>query len=305
MTQRFDATDLYLLSVLALFQSLETTRSARVGDAFAKCIARVAYHSLRAKRRAIRERLREFLGAHSTAREINRRVYGTFESFWRDAVMLLNVERKSELERARIRGLEHITDALARGHGAILFENSFFGQRNAVKRILFTRGFNVHQTHSPEHLGGFFAQGETEIRARVIRPFFETREQKYVASILYLAQGESFAVTRHLMNLLQQNEPVYLSGEGQIGHKHVELEFLGKPRRFATGAIHLAQLTGAPLLPIFCWLDERDELHLEIEPPLEFPNNARAAEIGMKQFARLLEQRIRQHPEQYRDWHAA
>ncbi len=302
---RFDATDLYLLSVLALFQSIEFTRSARASELFAQRVAQLAYHTSRAKRATIRANLAQYFGEKYNARDLEPIVRGTFESFWGDACMLLNVEMRSRLERANVRGIEHIEHALAQGHGAILFENSFFGQRSAVKRILFARGFKAHQTHSREHLGGFFAKGETQVRERVIRPFFETREKKYVASILYLPRGESLAVTRHLMHLLQRNEMVYLSGEGQIAHKHVEFKFLNGTRRFATGAIHLAKLTHAPLLPTFCWRDEKDTLQLVIESPLAFPNGAHAAEIGMQQFVDLLEKYIRQFPAQYRNWQAS
>jgi len=166
-------------------------------------------------------------------------------------------------------------------------------------------GFSIHQTHSREHLGGFYAQGETEIRARVIRPFLEAREKNFVAAIHYLPRGESLAVTRQLANLLQANKVFYLSGEGQLGHKHITRDFLGHPRRFATGAINLSKLTGAPLLPLFCWRDETDQLQLVIEPPLEFPNDARAAEIGMTNFATRLESYIRRYPDQYRNWQGA
>ena len=300
--RRFDATDLYLLSVLALYKFIESTRSARASELFARRVAHLAYHASRAKRAAIRANLARYFGNQYSAREVEHIVRGTFESFWGDACMLLNVEMRSQLERAHVRGIEHIEHALAQGHGAILFENSFFGQRNAVKRILCARGFTAHQTHSREHLGGFFAKGETQIRARVIRPFFETREKNFVASILYLPRGESLAVMRQLMNLLQRNEMVYLSGEGQIGHKHIEYKFLNGTRRFATGAIHLSKLTHTPLLPLFCWRDETDTLQLVIEPPLEFPNDAHAAEIGMKQFAELLEKYICEFPKQYRNW---
>lgn len=105
--------------------------------------------------------------------------------------------------------------------------------------------------------------------------------------------------------MLQSNELIYLSGEGQIGHKHITRNFLGRTRRFATGAVHLSKLTGAPILPLFCWRDETDQLQLVIEPPLEFPNDARAAEIGMTNFAMMLEAYIRQYPDQYRNWQDA
>lgn len=303
--RRIDATDLYLLSALALFRLVESTQSARVSDWCAKRAALLAYHLSRAKRAAIRANLELYFGNQYGAQELEQIVRGTFESFWRDAFNLLEIDHRPELERAQVRGIEQLEQALARGHGAILYENSYFGQRNAVKKILHARGFNGHQTHAQEHFGGFFSRGTTQTRAHVINPFFERREKNFVASILYLPRDESLVVTRQLMNLLQRNEMVYLSGEGQVGHKHVEFKFLNGTRRFATGAIHLAKLTRAQILPVFCWRDKTDTLRLVIEPHLEFPNDARAAEIGMKQFVDLLEQYIRQHPAQYRNWQAS
>jgi hypothetical protein len=92
----------------------------------------------------------------------------------------------------------------------------------------------------------------------------------------------------------------------RIGRKLHPVEFLGQSVSFAPGAVKLAQLVGAPLLPMF-WIPAVDSpAVLEIDPQI-IPDPARDddAEVVdcLQQFADALAARIMRWPEAYRNWH--
>jgi lauroyl/myristoyl acyltransferase len=144
-------------------------------------------------------------------------------------------------------------------------------------------------------MGGFWTHGETELRARIVRPWLDRLERQFVAEIIYLPRDDSLAFTRRLVQVLQADQALCVSGEGQIGQKRVVLSFLGRERAFATGMVSLAKLTGAPILPLFCWRDETGETRVVVEPPLDL-------NTGIKAYAALLEAYVTRYPEQYRGW---
>ena len=292
--RRAEWIDAYLLSIIVLMRVIVWTRSARLRDLLAWIAGNAAYHTSRQKRKLIQAHLAIFLGEGTNTRRNAYIVRETFNTFWQDLFRLALPERNPN--RISVSGLEHIGTALAGGHGAILLENSMFGQRHLATQILFARGISVHQVHVWTHLGGVNAPGETLVRTRFVHPYFEACEKKFVAAIIYLRENTSLAFTRRLAEVLQNNQVLCLSGEGQFSARPITLMFLGSKRSFATGAISLARMTGAPVLPMYCWRDTSDHLQLMIEPPL-------VLQAGMRPYVEQLETYVRRNPEQYRGWH--
>jgi lauroyl/myristoyl acyltransferase len=300
--------ELGLIAVLAIFRALELTRSSEVRRRSARLITE-GYHAVsRARRRAIDAQLRATFGARYSDAERERIVKQTSLKFWDDALLLCRLPLRDELRAARLEGSEHIRVALDRGRGAILLENAFFGYRNASKRILHAQGWTAHQTHDREHIGGFGSWSETSFASRVLRPFFEARERQFCASIIHLSDTDSFAFTRQLADRLGANELVFIAADGRVGQKRVEVRFLDRPLKFAPGAISLARLTGAPVLPVFCIREPEPESEggmwrAIVEPPLQVDDGSRGVQAAMAGFARLLDSYVRRHPGQYHGWH--
>jgi lauroyl/myristoyl acyltransferase len=300
--RRADATDLYLLAVLSLFRAVEASGSPQLRERTARQVGDLAYRVSYDKREQTRRNLQTYLGARVTRAQLNQLVRATFISSWTNAFWICRMAAGPEERAASVSGLEHLQSAVERGRGAILLENSFFGQRSAAKRVLAVHGWRGHQTHAQSHLGSFHAAGETDLRTRLIRPAFERREREFVESIIYLPDDSSLAFTRHLARLLGENGLIYISGDGSYGRKHIVYPFHGHLRRFATGVFNLAILTGAVLLPIFCHYDAQGGLECCVEHPLELANHARAAEGAAAQFATQLAKYVSAHPEQYQNW---
>jgi lauroyl/myristoyl acyltransferase len=298
----FDATDVYLLAVLGLLRTVEWFGSARLRNETASATGTVAYWLSRRRRQRSAAGLQACDPGH-TAGEIEEIVRGTFQTFWHDTFYMCRLEGNGG-PPGTLQGAEHLREAACRGRGAILLENSFFGFRNVARRLIWANGWRPHQTHSTEHLGGFQTHGETWLRSRVVRPSFERREKQFVESIIYMPGTSSLAFGRDLARHLQANRLLYISGEGPMGHRHIERAFLGRLRPFATGVFNLARLTGAPILPVFCHGCPGAEFSCVIDPPLNVADTPEGPALGIAQYARRLEDYARRHPEQYRNWDA-
>jgi lauroyl/myristoyl acyltransferase len=297
-----DSEDLYYLTVISLIRLAAWTGSPSLSERLANAVARIAWLVPSAKRSRMLARMASCLDPATTirVREIARRTYRTF---WQDAFALAGTVRAADALRIPVRGLEHLQHALAAGHGAILLETGFFGRRHLGKIILRAHGIGAVQVHATDHLAGFWSERDTHVRRHTIRPFLEGRERRFVQDILYLSRTDpSLAFTRRFLTVLQENRVLCLAGEGRIGQKTVRVPFLGVERPFVTGAMSLARLADAPLLPFFCWRDLDDRVNVVVEPPIAL-KVAGSAESGAAAYARLLETYVRRVPSEYYGWH--
>jgi lauroyl/myristoyl acyltransferase len=146
----------------------------------------------------------------------------------------------------------------------------------------------------------------TWVRRKWVKPFFERRERRFTAGTIQLPHDDSLRFTRRLVDCLTRKEILCAAGDGAIGHKKIVLCFLGQPTAFATGLVSLARLTGAPILPMFCLRSEDGKAILQIEAPLYASKDTDTivpTRELLAKYAALLEARVRQAPEQYRNWH--
>ncbi len=260
-------------------------------------LARLAYVLSRRKRRAIEINLDAFQPALTTHARTNI-VRGTFYAFWEEMFeWSLPATERAAADGIQLVGSEHLHAALAAGHGAILWDSNGFGKRLLAKRILHAHGFVLEQVHGARNLGGFLIERPTSnpIR-RSIQHFFSTREARLIRQTHSLPADPSLAFTRTLLAALQHNALLCVAGDGRMGHKFTRLPFLGQHVPFATGMVSLAQMAGAPILPLFCFRPTHAAPVVIVEPPL-------APDTALVHYAQLLQSRIRAHPEQYRNWH--
>jgi lauroyl/myristoyl acyltransferase len=206
-----------------------------------------------------------------------------------------------------VRGLEHLRSALAAGRGVILWESSGFGQRLLSKAALKAHGYEVIQFHGAENLGGFLLRSVASVvRERVIRPFFDGIELHAVSRIVQLRPDNSLTYLRTLIESLRQNAVICMTGDGRSGHRFVVRQFLNHSLPFATGAVSLSRLTGAPLVPMFCYRPSGARSVLVLEPPVALPADAsrdEAVDYGVQRFVDLLIGYVERYPTQYRNWH--
>lgn len=297
--------DLYLLIVILAIEVARRLSFFELDKRLARAFTGLAFRISRAKREQIRQELELCFGSAPDAASRNALVRNIFFAFW-DGMFTWARSDTALAARATLSGLEHLEDALSQGKGAILWESSGFGERAAAQAILHARGYKVVQVHAWLHLGGIGAGEPQEgwLLRHVIQPYFDHRERKWVSEIIYLPTDNSLAYTRILMEHLARNAVVCIAADGAMGQKHLDVPFLGHPHAFPTGIVSLAQLSGAPLMPMFC-TPKQDGYLLEIEPAFCFdgPRSEQPREI-ITRYARMLQGRICLHPEWYRRWDA-
>jgi lauroyl/myristoyl acyltransferase len=305
----FEAFDLYLLTVLMAIKLNSWLPSAKLRDSFVRLISLVAYNTSRNKRNLGTANLWKALGNDLTQGQGQRIIRESFYETWKDICSLLPARSdKESIATADIRGLEYLETALNQDKGIILWESGGFGRRQATRQILHSKGFSLCVAHSENHLGGFGRYGpfETWIQRKVIRPFFDRQEKRFVESIIDISVTGSLSFVRTIQNHLRRNEIVCIRGDGKQGTKLIAFESLGQKDLFATGMVSLAKTSGTSILPIFCMQDESGEMRSIIERPIGIDSSLGREESlhdAVSQYVRLLESYIRRYPGKYRTWH--
>lgn len=300
--------DLYFLLIIGLIKIVHGLSSSTLRGLFANTIALAAYQCSRDKRRKGEENLLKTFNGNIDATRRRRIVREAFAEFWQEVFSLAPLRKeKTELRRVDLHGMEHLDSALKKGRGIILWESSHFGRRNLAKQILHEHGFTVHQVHAENHLGGFFNERVpgSWVRHHLVKHFFDKCEKQFVKEIIYLSGSDSLAFTRILWGRLKQNAILCISGDGNLGQKRIPRAFLGHIGLFPTGMVSLAKISGAPILPVFCFQEGNGQTKLIIEPPIHIERGV-DRELGLEnsitQYVSLLESYIRRYPGMYRNW---
>jgi lauroyl/myristoyl acyltransferase len=301
--------DLYNFGHFALAEAVARLPSAGLRQSAIRALALTAYSLSHEKRRLIERNVVFAFAGRVEPSETRRIAIGCFREFWQEMVdWVPAIGDRLPAREIEIRGLEHLQQALARSRGAILWESNGFSRRVQAKRTLHAHGVPLHQTHGEAHLGVMLSSpGEgTWLRERLIRPAYQRRESAFVAQTLIIPMKSGIASCRVYAKRLEQNAVLCMAGDGRIARKLYPVQFLGQTVTFAPGAVKLAQLTGAPLLPMF-WAPAVDgPPALEIDSPIiPGPAGDAHAEVVncLQRFADALAVRIMRWPEAYRNWH--
>jgi len=298
------ASDLYVLTVMALMIVVARVGSRRLRDQVAAAVSALAFRFSRGKRQGTEATLARAFGPRLGARRRRTIVRRVFREYWVDLFSLLPL-RGGRRGDAVLVGAEHLRDALAGGHGAILWISNHWAGMSTLKRTLHAHGFPVHKVHAEHHLGGFSGHGDTWVQQRVITPFFDRHESAIVAGIVTIKRG-SLAFGRELAGRLRANGIVCIAADGRLGSRFIAHPFLGIAEAFPTGAVTLARTSGAPLLPTFCLPGPGHTVQVVIEPPIALPtavDREQGIRDAIARYVERLERHARRHPSRFLNWH--
>ena len=270
-------------------------------------LAGLSWRLSRDKRRRVERHVELAFGAALSNRDKRAITRACFRDFWQEMVdWVPGAISGTSPEDIPVHGLEHLQRALADGRGAILWESNGFGRRVRGKRALHAHGVRLYQTHGETHLGVMDTPPGpgTWIRQRLLRGTYERRERAFVAEIVHIPLDPTVASGRAYLKHLRTNRVLCMAGDGQIARKRYAVNLLGRSVELAPGAVKLAWLSGAPLLPVF-WVPEDGEgPALEIGPPIRPEGEGDAAVVACLQaFASALDKHVRRWPRAYRTWH--
>lgn len=190
-----------------------------------------------------------------------------------------------------LRGREHMMNVLAQGKGMIAlsahlsnWELGAGGMRNSVD--------------TPVHV-----VAEPHIYAKANDLFIRERKSMNINVIPVAEAGRS------VIKALRNNEIVCILGDRDPSEAGVTIEFFGRPCRFPQGPARFAIATGAPIVPGYILRRTNDSFTIWFLEPILVPEEGTRDEKvqAMTQaYARLIEEAIRYHPEEwtvfYRVW---
>ncbi len=178
---------------------------------------------------------------------------------------------------ARVEGLAHIERALEQGNGVILL-SAHFTALEICSRMLATR-VPLHAVYRPH-------------RNRLLDEVMRRGRERTAAGTI--AKDD----VRQMVRTLRRNTPVWYAPDQAHSGKGAQLvPLFGIPAQTNTATSRLARLTGAPVLPFLPWRDADGYRIVVGEPIADFPSGDDAADAA--HFHTLVEQRIREVPEQY------
>jgi KDO2-lipid IV(A) lauroyltransferase len=189
--------------------------------------------------------------------------------------------RERLMPLAEVRGLEHLTTALARGKGVILVSAHF--------TTLEIGGRLLAETAPDLPLKAMYRPNENPVLEQQIRG---NREARF---------GEPIKRDdiRNLIRALRRGEGVWYASDQNYGHQHsVFVPFFGVPAATNTATSRIARSTGATVVPFFTRRLPDGRYEQTIEPALaDFPSDDPAHDAT--RINRLIERWVRQAPEQY------
>jgi lauroyl/myristoyl acyltransferase len=254
------------------------------------------------KRDELVRNLRQLLGdelSPDVARQLARDWF-RFASCEAIDVMRLRYRARPLRRLVEIRGREHLDAALAKGKGAILC-SAHFGSYDSCFSLLGASGFPVTTIGRWQHN---YTAGMSSAERRFWDLVYARRLRRHRHRPNIEPWAGRVTVGAQAAAILRANEVVTIAIDapplGSDADRTVEVPFLGRRARLVPGAVMLAQLTGAPLLPGFMYraADCRHQV-LEISAPVPMEGDTATA------FARCaaeVSNAIRRSPAHWNYW---
>ncbi len=179
----------------------------------------------------------------------------------------------------RVEGLEHLDRALAAGRGVILLSAHFTMLELGARLLRLHRAFRPMYRPSRNPVSDWVM---LRSRERHVEQAIDRRD------------------VRATLRALRQNQPVWYAPDQDYGREHsVFVPFFGVPAATITATARLAGISGAAVVPFFQHrLPSGQGYLVTLEPALEgFPSGDAVADAA--RVNRIIEDRVRAHPEQY------
>ncbi|HME39870.1 MAG TPA: hypothetical protein VKG63_13030 [Steroidobacteraceae bacterium] len=264
------------LSVLRIVEVLPFSTQLRLGAGLGKLIRRLPLAYVRIARRNI-QLCMPALSPAEQADLVDRHCESLGIGLCETANTWWSSNRRVR-SLAEVLGLEHLTAALAKGHGAILIGGHFTTIEIATRILGTVMPLNV-----------------------VYRPTKNALlSHTMVTSFLRNGKPIAYDDIRSMIRALKRNEAVWYAPDQSYRNKGAAMvNFFGIPAATNTATSRLARISGAPVLTYFAErLPGSAGYRVMIGPAFEdFPSADPVHDV--ERYHRLLEEQIRRIPEQY------
>jgi lauroyl/myristoyl acyltransferase len=201
--------------------------------------------------------------------------------------------------RTDVIGSEHLSEALRRGKGAVIWDSQFYFANVATKLGLKRAGFDLFHMSSPSH-----GVSDTSFGRRLLNPIWVGAEAKNLAERIVV----SYSNPRRAMALLSQHlvdGKIVSVSVRATSVKPATAPFLNRELRLGPGAVALAHRAGAPLIPVFTVQTEPGNYTTTVEAPLDLPvgiGRHEATSEAARLYAVRLAPYVRAYPGQWQGW---
>ena len=219
---------------------------------------------------------------HSQATDIAKRSTTRFGNMILQVLCLPKMNKDNIKNYVQLEGLEHLTEALSHGKGAVL-ATSHSGNWEILGAALAMHGFPLVCV----------AQKQTNVQMdRLINEYRTNTGMQ----IIYKTG------VRDMFKLLGEGKVMGILMDQDANRDGVMVEFFGRLASTAKGAAALARLKDAPIIPIFM-TENNDGTHIGIlHPPVWVEKTSDRDHdilITTQQLTTLIEQHIRQYPHEW------
>lgn len=211
---------------------------------------------------------------------------------WRSRDLLVDVASDARaLAMFHVEGREHLDAARALGKGCIVL-TSHFGAHMLPAHWLFRNDYPLRlYMEKPRSLSKFMASRFAADGPLSQDKLFISRKS---------GPTDSASSILRAAKVLKSDLMLFLAGDVRwSGQLTAEARLMGRTHRFSTTWIALGAMTQAPVVVVFCRLDEDGRYHVEFRPHFILPRNAQEeSEAGahVQAFLDQLEEQIRRHP---------
>jgi Kdo2-lipid IVA lauroyltransferase/acyltransferase len=278
--------DACILSVIRIGRLLVRVLPARASIAIGRGIGGIVYLFTKRSRIALKN-LRMAFASEKDPRELRRIAKSSIQNVTMSIVDLLRIPelKREDIERDfTIEGREHFEPYLKQKKG-VIFLTGHYGSWELLNIVSGLMGYPA------------------TVLARV---------QKHPRSDAYLnglrrSKGSSVIhkgmPIREILRALKGGQIVGILSDQDGGKQGCFVDFLGRSSSTPPGAAAFSMRTGAPIFPTFITRLPGGRHRIQIEAPLRFPPESLSPEEGerflLQQFARSLERKIRETPEQW------
>jgi KDO2-lipid IV(A) lauroyltransferase len=254
----------------------------------AGAVGRTLALAMPSRRRIVERNLHRAAGEDLRGLALQRSVSDVFASYaryWLELFRLPHEGADAIDRKLHVDGYEHLQAALAAGGGAIVTLPHVGGFEYAAAWIA-NRGHPptvVVEAVEPPELLEWFTRQRSALGMEVV------------------PLGPHAA--GRMLEALKENRIICLLADRDISGDGIEVEFFGERTTMPGGPAVLALRTGAPILPLAVYFEDRGQHHAIIQPPVPAERRGRLredVERVTQDIAHRFEELIRAHPEQ---WH--
>jgi KDO2-lipid IV(A) lauroyltransferase len=267
----------------ALFGMLPEPVMRRVGQGLGWVVSFVARDRFRMAMRHQRRVQGDGVDAVAAARS----VFVHYGRYWAEVFWARPRRRTHILDRTTILGIEHLYAARDSGRGVILALPHLGNWEAAGLRA------------SAEEMR-VLAVAEELGNERIVQWFIRLRNLMEI-DVVIARRGAR--VTGELLRRLESGGVIALPSDRDIKGRGITVQFFGEQTTLPAGPAALAERTGAVLLPVGTYFEDRGRFEFVVDPPLEVgPGETSEERVAAtaQALAGSFEQIIRRHPEQ---WH--